>query len=92
MLITRPSGFSFPNEHTVIASALAAGLWLSRARLMAAVATLCALLIAFAVVYTGMAYPATPSGAAHREPCHLALYPFAIGSLRDLAHGVARSP
>jgi undecaprenyl-diphosphatase len=93
VLIGRPSGFSFPNEHTVIAGALAAGLWLSRARLVAAAATLVALLVAFAVVYAGTAYPGDAlGGLLLGSLVTLVLYPFAIGSLRDLAHGIARSP
>ena len=93
VLVPRPSGFSFPNEHAVIAGALAAGLWLSRARLLAAVATLVALVVAFAVVYAGTAYPGDAlAGLLLGALVSLALYPLAIGSLRDLAHGVARSP
>jgi len=45
VLVTRPTGFSFPNEHAVIAGAVATGLWLSRAQFMAAVATLVAVAI-----------------------------------------------
>lgn len=93
VLIVRPGGFSFPNEHAVIAGAVAAALWLSRARLMAVIATLCALLIAFAVVYTGTAYPGDAVGGLLLGSfVSLALYPLVIGSLRDLAHGIARSP
>ena len=40
VLVPRPTGFSFPNEHAVIAGAVAAGLWLSRSYLIAALATL----------------------------------------------------
>ncbi|MGA3354090.1 MAG: phosphatase PAP2 family protein [Acidimicrobiales bacterium] len=93
VLISRPSGFSFPNEHAVIAGAVAAGLWLSRARLVASVATLLAVVIAFAVVYAGTAYPGDAlAGLLLGVFVCLALYPFVIGSLRDLAHGLARSP
>jgi undecaprenyl-diphosphatase len=93
VLVSRPSGFSFPNEHAVIAGAVAAGLWLSRARLVAAFATLLALVIAFAVVYAGTAYPGDALGGLLLGVfvC-LALYPLAIGSLRDLAHGLVRTP
>ena len=59
MLLAKPTGFSFPNEHAVIASAVATGLWLSRARLLAAMATFFAIIVALAVVYSGTAYPAT---------------------------------
>ena len=93
VLVTRPAGFSFPNEHTVIAGALAAGLWLSRARLMAAAATLVALVIALAAVYTGTAYPGdAAAGLLLGTLVSVVAYPIAIGSLRTLVHAVARSP
>lgn len=93
VLFARPTGFSFPNEHAVIAGAIAAGLWLSRARILAATATLLAIVIGFAVVYAGTAYPGDAlAGLLLGALVSLALYPFAIGSLRDLSHGVARSP
>ena len=94
VLIARPGGFSFPNEHAVIAGALTTGLWLSRARLVAAAAT----------VGQHLSSPSPPSTRGRRTPAtpgagcllgilvSLALYPLAIGSLRDVAHGVARSP
>jgi membrane-associated phospholipid phosphatase len=93
VLLSRPAGFSFPNEHAVVAGAVAAGLWLARAWLVACVATLLALLIAFATVYDGVAYPGDAGGGLLLGILvSLALYPLVIGSLRDLAHGVARSP
>ena len=93
VLLSRPAGFSFPNEHAVVAGAVAAGLWLARAWLVACVATLVALLIAFATVYAGVAYPGDAGGGLLLGILvSLALYPLVIGSLRDLAHGVARSP
>lgn len=93
VLLSRPAGFSFPNEHAVVAGAVAAGLWLARAWLVACVATLLALLIAFATVYAGVAYPGDAGGGLLLGILvSLALYPLVIGSLRDLAHGVARSP
>ena len=93
VLITRPTGFSFPSEHAVVAGAFAAGLWLSRARLTAAIATLTAILVAFAVVYTGTAYPGdAAAGLVLGALVSLAIYPLAIGSLRNLARAVARSP
>jgi hypothetical protein len=66
---------------------------LARAWLVACVATLVALLIAFATVYAGVAYPGDAGGGLLLGILvSLALYPLVIGSLRDLAHGVARSP
>jgi len=93
VLIARPAGFSFPNEHAVIAGAVAAGLWLSRARLTAALATLIAILIAWAVVYTGTAYPGdAAAGLLIGAIVSLVLYPLAIASLREGVHALARSP
>jgi undecaprenyl-diphosphatase len=93
VLVTRPTGFSFPNEHTVIAGAVAAGLWLSRARFVAAAATLTAIILALAVVYTGTAYPGdAAAGLLLGTLVSLGIYPFAIGALRALVHAVARSP
>jgi len=93
VLVTRPTGFSFPNEHTVIAGAVATGIWLSRARLMAATATVVALLIAVAVVYAGTAYPGdAAAGLFIGTLVTIVLYPLAIGSLRELVHVIARSP
>ena len=87
VLVPRPRGFSFPNEHAVIAGAVAAGFWLSRARILAALATLVAIVLGFAVVYAGVAYPGDAlAGLLLGALVSLALYPLAIGSLRDLAH------
>jgi len=93
VLISRPTGFGFPDEHAVIAGAVAAGLWLCRARVIAALATLVALLIAFAVVYAGIAYPGDAlAGLLLGAVVTLVLYPFAIVVLRDVLHAVAQSP
>ncbi len=93
VLISRPSGFSFPNEQAVIAGAVAAGLWLSRARLLATLATVMAILVSLAVVYTGTAYPGdVVAGLLLGALVTLALYPVAISSLQELARTVARSP
>ena len=93
VLISRPGGFGFPNANAVIAGAVAAGLWLSRARLLAALATLTAVLIALAVVYTGVAYPGDAlAGLLFGALVTLGVYPFAIGTLRTVVHALARSP
>jgi hypothetical protein len=69
------------------------GLWLSRAWLLATLASLVTFVIAFSVVYAGTAYPGDALGGLLLGGLvSLGLYPFAIGSLRDVAHGVARSP
>jgi len=77
----------------VIGGAVAVGLWLSRARLIAAISTLIAVLIAFAVVYTGTAYPGDAfAGVLLGAFVSLVSFHLAVGALRDLVHSVARSP
>lgn len=93
VLISRPGGFSFPNGQAVLAGAVATGLWLSRARVTAALATVGALLISFAEVYSGTAYPGdVVAGLLLGSFVTLAVYPIAIGPLRELARSAARSP
>ena len=93
VLVPRPGGFSFPSEQTVVAGALTAALWLSRHYLIAALATVVSLLMAFAVVYTGIAYPGDSlGGLLIGSLVSLALYPFAITLLREVVHSIARSP
>lgn len=56
VLLACSADYSMPSDHTVIAGALAAGLWLLH-RALALTATLLALLLAFARVYVGVHYP-----------------------------------
>jgi len=56
VLASRSSDFSFPSDHAVMAGAAAAGLWLVSHRL-GAVATVAALVMAFARVYIAAHYP-----------------------------------
>ncbi|MCY7372474.1 MAG: phosphatase PAP2 family protein [Spirochaetaceae bacterium] len=56
VLAHRSVDFSFPSDHAVMAGAVAAGLWLVSRRL-GAVATIAALLMAFARVYVAAHYP-----------------------------------
>jgi undecaprenyl-diphosphatase len=92
VLIARPSGFSFPNEHAVIAGALVTGLWLSRTRLSAALASLTALVVAFALVYSGAAYPLdVVGGLLIGAVLTLVIYRFAIKPVRELAQTMAHS-
>jgi membrane-associated phospholipid phosphatase len=56
VLATRSSDFSFPSDHAVMAGAAAAGLWLV-SRVLGAVATVAALVMAFARVYIAAHYP-----------------------------------
>ena len=93
VLVAKPTGFSFPNEHAVIAGAVATGLWLSRARFVAAVATLIAIVVALAVVYSGTAYPSdAAAGLLIGTLVSLVVYPFLIGSLQALVHLVRAHP
>lgn len=56
VLVQRSADFSFPSDHAVMAGAAAAGLWLVSRRL-GLLATVAALLMAFARVYIGAHYP-----------------------------------
>ena len=56
VLATRSSDFSFPSDHAVMAGAAAAGLWLT-SRLLGAIATVAALVMAFSRVYIAAHYP-----------------------------------
>jgi membrane-associated phospholipid phosphatase len=56
VLATRSSDFSFPSDHAVMAGAAAAGLWLV-SRTLGALATVAALVMAFARVYIAAHYP-----------------------------------
>lgn len=57
VLLTCSADYSMPSDHTVIAGALAAGLWLTRRALLAGIGTVLALAVAFARVYVGVHYP-----------------------------------
>jgi membrane-associated phospholipid phosphatase len=56
VLASRSSDFSFPSDHAVMAGAVAGGLWLVSRRL-GAIATVAALVMAFARVYIAAHYP-----------------------------------
>jgi membrane-associated phospholipid phosphatase len=56
VLASRSSDFSFPSDHAVMAGAAAAGLWLA-SRLLGAIATVAALIMAFSRVYIAAHYP-----------------------------------
>ncbi len=49
--------FSLPSGHATIAGGVIVGLWLARRRIIAFVATVAGLLLAFARVYVGLHYP-----------------------------------
>lgn len=56
LLVPRTTDFAFPSDHAVMAGAVAAGLWWVDRRL-GIVATIAAVLMAFARVYVGAHYP-----------------------------------
>lgn len=56
VLVARSRDFSFPSDHTVVAAAVAAGLWFVCMRL-GAVSAVLALAMAFSRVYVGVHYP-----------------------------------
>lgn len=63
VLVSRSTDFSFPSDHAITAGAAVAGLWIivrysgRASRVLAAVGTILALLLAFARVYVGAHYP-----------------------------------
>jgi undecaprenyl-diphosphatase len=57
VLLTRTHGYSFPSGHATVAGAVLTGLWLTRHKIIATLATIFGLLLAYSRVYTGMHYP-----------------------------------
>jgi len=57
VLVPKAHDFSFPSDHATVAGAVVVGLWLSRQRVIAAIGTILALLLAAARVYVGAHYP-----------------------------------
>lgn len=57
VLLTRTTGYSFPSGHAVVAGAVMAGLFVARRWVLAVIATVLGLLLAFGRVYAGMHYP-----------------------------------
>jgi membrane-associated phospholipid phosphatase len=87
-----PSDYSFPSNHTTIAAALAAGIWLAGRRL-GLIAAVLALLEGFSRIYLGQHYP-------HDVLAALALaaliitggWPLARRPLTHLIHLFTRTP
>lgn len=57
VLVPRAHDFTMPSDHATVAGAVAIGLWLCRDRLLAGIATVVALALAFTRVYVGAHYP-----------------------------------
>lgn len=58
VLVPKANDFTMPSDHATVAGAVLVGLWLSRDYLLAALASLVGLALAFARVYVGAHYPA----------------------------------
>jgi len=93
VLVGHTRDFSFPSDHATLAGAIVAGLWLSRDRLLASIATIAALLLGFARVYIGAHYPGdVAAGLLLGAIVVLAGYPLACRLLLPIIEGIGRSP
>ncbi|MBO2453220.1 phosphatase PAP2 family protein [Actinomadura barringtoniae] len=87
-----PGDYSFPSDHTIVAAALAAGIWLADRRLGILAAVL-ALLEAFSRVYLGQHYPHdVVAGVVLGALIILAGWPLARHPLAALTRTLSRSP
>lgn len=87
-----PSDYSFPSNHTALAAALAAGIWLAGRRL-GLIAAVLALLEGFSRVYLGQHYPHDVLAAMVLAALiTLGGWPLARGPLARLIHLLARTP
>jgi membrane-associated phospholipid phosphatase len=87
-----PADYSFPSNHTTVAAALAAGVWLAGRRL-GLVAGTAALLEGFSRIYLGLHYPHdVAAGLALAVLIVLAGWPLARRPLSRLLQRVATSP
>jgi len=93
VLVPRANDFTLPSDHATAAGAIVVGLWLSRDRLVAGLATLLGLFLAFARVYVGAHYPGDVlAGLGFGALVVLAGYPVAAPLLRRGVEIVGRSP
>jgi undecaprenyl-diphosphatase len=76
VLVSRASGYAFPDPRAGVAVAVACGLLIARRWRLAGLATLAALLLLFAGVYVGVDYPSdVAAGAALGAVLTFALWP-----------------
>lgn len=86
-----PGDYSFPSDHTTLAAALAAGLWIA-ARRLGLIAAVLALLEGFSRVYLGQHYPHdVAAGLALSAIIVLAGWPLARRPLTTLIHLLTRT-
>ncbi len=93
VLVPRANDFTMPSDHATVAGAAIVGLWLSRDRLIAAIATAAGLFLAFARVYVGAHYPGDVlAGLAFGGVVMAIGYLLLIRPLRDLVRWLATTP
>jgi membrane-associated phospholipid phosphatase len=87
-----PTDYSFPSDHTTVAAALAAGLWLVNRRL-GLIAVAAALLEGFSRVYLGQHYPHDVlAGLVLSTVITAAGWVLARRPLASLVHWLAHTP
>lgn len=93
VLVPRTAGYALPSGHAVVAGAVLCGLLLARRWRLALVALLAALLLLFAAVYVGAAYPSDVGGGAVAGVLVvLFLWPVASWLLLPVVAAIGASP
>ncbi|MCU1492946.1 MAG: phosphoesterase PA-phosphatase related protein [Acidimicrobiaceae bacterium] len=93
VLIPKVQDSSLPSDHATVAGAVIAGLWLSRERAIATVATVLGLFLAFARVYVGAHYPGdVAAGLAFGAIVSVAGYLLARPWIEALVAAISRGP
>jgi undecaprenyl-diphosphatase len=93
VLVPKTHDFTMPSDHATVAGAVIVGLWLSRDRLLATVATVLGLFLAFARVYVGAHYPGDVlAGLAFGGFVAGAGYAVSISWIESLVTAIGRSP
>ena len=93
VLVTRASGYAFPDARAGLAGAVAGGLLIARRWRLAGLATLVSLLLLFAGVYVGVDYPSdVVAGAALGAIVALVLWPLGSWLLVPVVTRLGSSP